>query len=303
MVDQVQQLMWFDRKGTPLPAPGQFTNFYADSPSLSPDGHHLAFQDMKQGNGDVWILDLARGITTRFTSDPAFDYAPIWSRDQKRIAFASIRGLTGLVIKPVVGTDPDDVLLDSEPPKIPLDWSSDGRYLLFRSRDVTTGFDVWAFRMEDRKAVAVLNSRFNEPAASFSPNGQWLAFQSDESGRYEVYLQPFPGPGNKMQVSSNGGGLPRWRKDGKELFYIALDGNLQSVSLSETAGRIETSIPHRLFPSRVSGGPLPSNTSAAQRYDVTPDGQRFVIAVPPSQSAPEQPITVILNWKAQRPLK
>jgi hypothetical protein len=169
--------------------------------------------------------------------------------------------------------------------------------VLFYTADPNPTTDIWALPMQaDGKPFPVAETAFNERDPQLSPDGKWIAFQSDESGRFEVYVQPFPGPGNKQQISSNGGAMARWRDDGKELFYIGLDDRLMSVSIRQAANAVDAGMPTPLFLTRV-GGALQANSLA--QYVVSRDGQRFLMNTVAEEEA--SPIAVVLNWKAQPP--
>ena len=249
------------------------------------------------GNGDVWLLDVGRGVLSRFTSDPAFDDSPIWSPNSSRIVFSSARkGARALYEKPAASAETEELLLATDQNLVPLDWSSDGRFLLYRSNDPKTSFDVWALPFDKvSKPFPVVRSSFEEREAQFSPDAKWVAYQSNESGRFEIYVQPFPGPGARIPISANGGAQARWRRDGKELFYIALDGYLMAVPirLDSNGQSIEAGRPAQLFNSRVSGGAVQSATT--QQYAISSDGQRFLVNTDAGETSP---ITVVLNWTA-----
>jgi Tol biopolymer transport system component len=291
-----RQFLWLDRSGKEVGKAGDPLD--ASSLSISPDGRRAALWQLIDGNGDIWLLDLVRNVLSRFTSDPALDSEPVWSSNGRRIIFASNRkGTYDLYTKPASSPGSEELLLANEQSKRPLDWSPDDRFLLYINSDPKTGIDIWGLPLEgDRKPFPVVRTNFDEDLAQFSPDGKWIAYQSNESGRYEIYIQPFPGPGERTRVSTNGGAQVRWRRDGKELFYIALDGRLTAVpiQIAPNTQAIDAGAPVPLFSTRV-GGPLPFNNN--QQYDVSPDGQRFlmntIIEVTPS------PITVTLNWKAK----
>src|SRR5262249_3839448 len=162
------------------------------------------------------------------------------------------------------GAGTDELLLESDQTKAPADWSSDGRFLLFRSVDPQTGFDLWILPASgDKKPFPFLKTPFEERNGQFSPDGKWIAYQSNESGRFEIYVQPFPGPGGKFQISSNGGAQPRWNKNGKEILYVSLDSkmmaapvNLSPDGLSPDGLSLESGTPAALFPVRIAGGPV-----------------------------------------------
>jgi Tol biopolymer transport system component/aminoglycoside phosphotransferase (APT) family kinase protein len=291
-----RQLLWFDRSGKEIGKAGDATN--ASSVSISRDSRRVALAQLINNNYDIWLLDLGRSVLSRFTSDAAVDAGPTWSPDDRRIAFRSNRnGAYDLYAKPTIGAGSEELLLASGQDKQALDWSPDGRFLLYQNLDPKTGLDVWALPMEgDRKPFPVVRTNFDEDLAQFSPDGKWITYQADESGRYEIYIQPFPGPGDRTQVSSSGGAQVRWRRDGKELFYIALDGRLMAVPIHSTSNA-QTSLvgsPVPLFVAHV--GPALSYPSK-QQYDVSSDGQRFLMNTIIDEAP--SPITVILNWKAK----
>ena len=179
-------------------------------------------------------------------------------------------------------------------------WNSaafpDGRFLLIRSIDPQTGYDLWILPVSgDKKAFPFLKTPFQEQNGQFSPDGKWIAYQSNESGRFEIYVQPFPGPGGKFQISTNGGAQPRWNKNGKEIFYVSLDSQMMAapVKLSPDARSLETGTPAALFPVRIAGGPAP--IVSKQQYAVSSDGQRFLVNLAVDEGS-ASPITLILNW-------
>ncbi len=292
-----RQFVWFDRSGREISKIGEPISGSALNPSLSPDGSRLALQRTIDGNIDIWQLELNRGVLSQLiVSDAATDVNPIWSPDGRRIAFGSSRqGPVDLYEKSTTGAGSEALLLTSPHTKSVMDWSRDGRWLLFRDADPTSGFDIWALRMDgDRKAVPVVQTKSEERDAQFSPDGKWMAYGSNESGRYEVFVQPFPGPGAKSLISTNGGAQVRWRGDGRELFYVTLDGRLTAVpivldSTAQTA-RVGTAV--ALFAARI-GNAVPAIDR--QEYIVSEDGQRFLLNMLTDESA--SPITVVLNWK------
>jgi dipeptidyl aminopeptidase/acylaminoacyl peptidase len=291
----LRQFVWLDRSGKDIGKAGD--RLSALGVELSPDGRRVAlFQQVNQ-NFDVWLLELGRGVLSRFTFDPTPDGFPIWSPDGSRIVFSSNRkGPYDLFQKPAIGAGTEELLLATAQEKIPTDWSPDGRLLLYRSVDPETGYDIWALSLDgDGKPFPVVQTNFDERDAQFSPDGTWIAYQSNESGRLEIYIQPFPGPGSKLQVSTNGGAQARWGPHGKELFYMALDARLMAVPirLASHPQTAEPGSPTPLFATRV-GGALQG--TFRQQYDVSSDG-RFLMNTITEEAA--SPITVILNWNPE----
>jgi serine/threonine protein kinase len=288
-----RQLVWFDRSGNEIARIGNPETATPAYPSVSPDYRRAAVQRSIGGETDIWLIELGRGRAIRFTSDPGPEIAPIWSPDGERIVFSSLgkAGVFDLYQKAVTGTGGQELLATAQP-KQATDWSRDGRFLLYRSSDPTMDWDIWALRIDgDRQPFPVVRTKYEERDAQFSPDGKWIAYQSNESGRFEIYVQPFPGPGEKSPVSSNGGAQVRWRRDGKELFYIALDGRLVAVPFASTSEVVETGSPTPLFPAHVGA----VQDISLPNYIVSPDGQRFLIDTVKEESA--SPITVVLNWR------
>ncbi len=292
-----RQFVWFDRSGKEIGNVSDPDNAGPVNPSMSSDGRRIVMQRAVNGNMDIWMLDLGRGLLSRFTFDTTSDGMPAWSPDASRIVFTSNRkGVFDLYQKPATGAGSEDLLLATPNNKAPLDWSPDGRFILYRSPGPTTGFDLWALPMDgERKPFPVVQTNFEERDGQFSPDGKWIAYQSNESGRVEIVVQPFPGPGGKLQISTNGGAQVRWRANGKELFYIALDGRLMAVPirLPSNGQSVEADAPVPLFPTRVGGAVQGTNK---QQYVVSADGQRFLMNTVVTEAG-ASPLTVILNWK------
>jgi hypothetical protein len=298
------QLAWIDRAGKLLRAVGDSGSTAPLGLELSPDGTRVALDRAINGSADIWLIETTRNVATRFTFDPAADILPLWSPDSRRIVFSSNRtGAFGLYEKSVTGGGAERLLL-ATPQKNPVgeDWSPDGRFLLYRVTDAT-GRDLWALPLvgpdgEGRKPFPVVQTEFEEREGQFSPDGKWIAYASNRSGRFEIYAQPFPGPGGTPQVSSAGGVQPRWRRDGKELFYIAPDGRMTAVSVAAAPDgqSLQIGQPVGLFASRIARGGTPGGDKHA--YAVSPDGQRFLIEQTTEQAA--APITIVLNWHASK---
>ena len=297
-----RQLVWFDRNGHETGRIGRPEYSRGGAPSLSPDGRYIALVRIGDGNPDIWLLDLSRGIPSRFTTDPAAEFDPEWSPDGRRVVFASNRnGVFDLYQQSTTTPERAELLLATPQNKSATDWSRDGRFILFRSIDPAMSHDLWALPLEGNKTpFPVIRTRFTESYGQFSPDGNWIAYQSDESGRVEIYVQPFPGPGTKIQISTSGGAQMRWSDDGKELFYVALDGRLMAVPLrrSSQGDAINPSPPVPLFDANV-GLAVPLQAGYAEAWTISRDGRRFLMnTIAERASAP--PITIILNWQPNR---
>jgi Tol biopolymer transport system component len=287
------RLEWVDRRGTAAGLAAASENY--DKVALSPDGTRVAFARISDGANlpDVWLLDLARHVTSRFTFGPFVNNVPVWSPDGRTVAFASSHGIgTGLDIayRPANASGPPQVLLklDALPIMYPSDWSSDGRFLAYYRTDPKTKLDLWVLPLADGgKPTPLLHSEFNESQGQFSPEGKWMAYVSDESGMPQVYVQSFPTLTGKWQVSPDGGSQPRWRRDGKELFYLAPDRKLMAVAVKN--GEVfDADTPHALFDTT-----LPFDAQR-QSYSVSADGQRFLLNDPVDTDS--SPFTIVLNW-------
>ena len=289
------QLTWFDRAGKQLGilnTTGEHIN-----PRLSRKGDRVAYGmlDADTGNSDIWIYDLERNIPTRFTFEAVRENNPVWSPDDARILYSAEvpnRTERNIVQKISSGAGREEVLFATRAPNLTtIDVSPDGRTLTFNQVDprTRTSQDVWTFDFATRKGSPLFQSKFVDGAGLFSPNGRWIAYISDESGQREVYVQPFPPNGAKWQISSKGGRAPRWRRDGKELFFFGLDTRLQSAAVNTEGTTFSAGVPQSLFEARVIGG-----------YDVSMDGQRFLINQTVAEDAPA-PLTVVLNWTAGLP--
>jgi Tol biopolymer transport system component len=292
-----RQLIWFDRTGRVTGMVAEPDVNLLINPELSPDGRRVGVTRTVEGNPDLWLIDLARGTPTRFTFDAAGHFYPIWSPDGTQIAFSSNRkGTYDLYRKPSSGGGTDQPLLESPQVKLAMHWSPDGRYLLYADTDPKTGYDLLALPlMGDRKPILITNKPFAELEGQFSPDGRWVAYQSNESsGRFEIYVQPFPGPGGKWQVSTTGGTSPRWRHDGKELFFLSPDLKLMAASVQTSGSTFESSAPVALFQTRaVTGG----NANLKQQYDISRDGRFLINTVTETSTVP---VTLILNWHPER---
>ena len=282
-----RQLIWFNRSGQNLGPLGAPDDSNMRDPSLSPDGKRAAIARGPLVSGDIFIQEGTR--TSRFTFDPTDERYTIWSPDGARVVFGSSRkGAYDLYQKPADGSGNEEILLQSAESKRPNSWSPDGRFILFDS-DLNNG-DLMVLPLTgDRKPFRFLSTPFNERQGVFSPDGKWVAYQSDESGRNEIYVRPFAGPGGKWQVSTGGGSSPRWRADGKELYFIAPDLKLMAAAAMAQAATFTPGTPEALFQTHLAPAAF------TQQYDVARDG-RFLINTE-LQEASTEPIHLLLNWK------
>jgi Tol biopolymer transport system component len=286
------RLIWFDRSGKSLGTLGGIADY--SNPALSPDGNRLAIgiRDAVTGKRDIWILDLQRDTTSRFTSDASDDFNPAWSPDGARIAFTSDRrGTLDLYVKNASGTGEDELLLSSQLAKNVEDWSQDGRWILFNESGEGNRARLAVLSVEDRKTQDFGRPPFREQQGRLSPDGKWMAYQSNETGRFEVFIRAFPPAGRKWQISNAGGAEPEWRGDGKELFYTTPQdpARIMAVDVTDAKGAIKAGLPHALFDLRLPGGAL------RNRFVATPDGKKFLAIAPPEQKAANS-FTVIVNW-------
>jgi eukaryotic-like serine/threonine-protein kinase len=281
------RLTWVDRAGKeqPIAAPARV---YAFS-RLSPDGLRIG-TTVAGTETQVWVYDMARDALSRATFEGTINSNPIWSPDGKRLAFQSDRaGPANLYVQPADGGGAAERLTTSRFSNPPSSWSPDGQIVAYMENNPETGFDIWTLALGDRKALPFLKTKYNETAPKFSPDGLWLAYASDETGRFEVYVQPYPGPGGKWQVSTEGGAEPVWNPAGHELFYRA--GNrMMAVPITLQPG-FSMGKPVVLFE-----GPWLSTTLTLQNYDVSRDGRRFLMLKAAEEDQGAQRIVVVQNW-------
>jgi len=285
-----RQLRWFDRDGRQLGELAQandFRNF-----RLSPDGRKVVTEisDSTTGNLDLWIHDLERGTASRFTFAAGNDGGPVWSRDGTSIIYtAAQEDGVSLVRKAASGTGATEILLKSDSYILAGDLSPDGKTLLYMTSGGETSWDIMALPLDGSgEGFPVLNSEFIEVRPSFSPDGRWFAYNSNESGRAEVYVRQYPGPGGQWQISTDGGSEPMWSADGREIFYIDSGRNLVSVPVS-TGSTLEAGLPETLF------DPPIFPVTQRERYVATRDGESFLMLSTTSGVA-VRPTTVVLNW-------
>jgi Tol biopolymer transport system component len=283
----ITPLVWFDRQGKRLETIGEPANY--TNPALSPDGKRLAVGrfDPFAHTRDVWVLDLKRRTSSRFTFDPADELNPVWSPDGDRVAFSSSRnGVRNLYVKRSSGAGEEELLFQSNADKNVLDWSLDGHSLTYNSEA-----KLWGLTLSGERKPVLLSGELRSDQGSFSPDGKWIAYRSFQSGLSEVYVQAFPPSGGKWQISTSGGSEPYWRQDGKELFY--LNGNtLMAVTIQVGPTGLEKSTPVKLFD-------VAATTNVGRnRFVAAANGQRFLF-VTATEQVSSAPIEIVLNWQAQ----
>ena len=288
------RLVWRDREGKELgtlgePAPQRI-------PRLSPDGRSVAVHilDTESGAPDVWIYDVRRGLRSRFTFDAAADQSPLWSPDGQALAFGSARGGGSIAIwvAPVGGTEPPRKVADGPRNLAPSAWSPDGARIVSTAFGGSSTLDLVVVSATGGDPGPLVAAEFNESNAALSPDGRWVAYQSNETGRDEVYVTSFPVPGRKWQVSQGEGTTPAWRGDSREIYYR--DGRGLYASEVDGAGPVfEVGAVRRLFD-------MPANFAPARQYDVASDGKRFLVGEP-IVATNASPVTLVLNWDAELP--
>jgi Serine/threonine protein kinase len=284
------QLVWFDREGKQVgtvEAPAKIA--VGEDPHISPDGKRVVIK--RNPPNTIWVIDLEKGTSVRITSD--FGQIPVWSPDGSRILYSG--GNTGMQIKQATGLGDAEGILTG--PLFPYSWSPDGRFLIFVRRGVKTRLDMYALSMDgERKESLLLNSPANEQNPQLSPDGKWLAYSTDDTGNYEIYVQQFLADGklgsDRKRISTAGGVMPVWSRDGSELFFIAADGQLMASTVKTGGSEFEFSAPKALFKTRMLG-----LIGSTHEFDVSPDGKRFLIGTLIGEPTAPPP-TVILNWTA-----
>jgi Tol biopolymer transport system component/predicted Ser/Thr protein kinase len=301
----LRQITWFDREGKTLGTlgpPGLYMGF-----NLSPDEKRVAIDLINLGGErEIWLMELDRGVSSRLTLPTSAELFPVWSPDGSRIAFGRSPGMgrADLYARPSTGAGDAEPLLSNTSRKVPTDWSRDGRFLLYGNSGPLYGVgggdsnsELWSLPLfGDRKPFPVVQVPYNVTQGAFSPDGRWVAYSSEESGRQEVYVQSFPTAVVKRRISADGGFQPRWRGDGKEIFFLAPDGRLLAAAVTAaTAGSsFDVSSPVALF--RPETAAMDASGEAMQ-YAVSSDGRRFLFSSP-VQDLKAQPITVVLDWTA-----
>ncbi len=280
-------LMWVNRDGVEQPTGAAAGAYY--QPRLSPDGRRVAVTVGAEDHDDVWLYDLARETWNRFTSEGNSGF-PLWTPDGRRLTYVSDKaGRENIYWKPLDGSGPEERLLASERSSFPFSWTRNGE-LAFVVSHPSTLQDLWLFRLDQKdKPTVFLGTPFGEGGPAFSPDGRWLAYVSSESGRNEIFIRPVPGPGEKIPVSTEGGNEPVWSPNGRELFYRNGDA---MMTVSVTGGpTLNVGKPQRLFEK-----PYEQTLALWANYDVTPDGQRFLMLKTLDQEGPPAQVNVVLNW-------
>jgi len=279
---------------TPVVTPGVGAPGNVWEPSISPDEKAIVFRRSTSSTSDIWRRDLARGTETRFTFDASGNLDPSWSPKGDRIVFNSNRG-GSFNLYQTSGSGRDELLLSTPYNKVPDQWSRDDRFIVYSEADPKTKWDLWVLPLGQRRPVPFLQSGFNELYGQLSPDSGWMAYTSDESGQREVYVRPFPASEGKWRISTAGGEQPRWRGDGKELFFAAADGKMMAVAVKAVAGpkpSFETGAPAPLFETHIGEG----TGHVAFQYHVTKDGKRFLVAAN-AAGASTPPLTAVVNWQ------
>jgi Tol biopolymer transport system component/predicted Ser/Thr protein kinase len=286
----VNDLTWYDRQGKRLGTVGERAAY--TNPALSPDGKRLAVSrlDPTTNTRNIWVLDLARGVSSRFTFDKADETNPLWSPDGSHIAFSSARkpNVRDIFWKASGGGGAEEPLLEDAVDKAVEAWSADGKLLFYN----VASRDIYAVPVSgDRKPYPVLKASFVQGKASLSPDGHWLAYVSQESGGREVFVQTFPPAGGKWQISNGGGTEPSWGRDGKEIYFLS-GSKLKTVDVRASGASFEAGIPKDLFEVQLDG----SRLIRRNHYVATPDGQRFLFVTTP-KSIDTVPFVVVQNWR------
>jgi serine/threonine-protein kinase len=284
-----RQFQWVDRAGRQAGTLGEGAEYVFSR--ISPDGRHVA--TVRAGAADIWLLETARGVASRLTSR-GIHISPLWSPDGRTILFSTGTPFNLFRI-PAEGVGGEERVLEAENRQVPTDWSKDGRLILFDETSPDTGVDLWTLEVTPdgkpkpgAKPQPYVREPFNQTQGRFSPDMRWVAYQSDESGRNEIYVRSFPEPHKKVRISTAGGRYPVWRKDGQELFYVSLDEKLMAVAMKPGPDSTEPPLPHELFA-------LPNVTTGLGPFELATDGQRFLIPVTTDKV---EPLTVIVNWSS-----
>ncbi len=287
------RLAWFDRKGRELESPGAPGDY--GGLRLSPDGERCALEvrDRRTGTIDVWILDLRRGIASRLTSDGEINDCPSWAPDGGSVIYTSNRKGHWDLYRRALTSGVEELVWESDVDKEPTDWSADDRFIVFNQGSLQSKnrHDIWFLTRATGRAAPFLETPFNEREGRLSPDGRWIAYASDESGVFEVYVSAFPQWGSKRQVSASGGSQPVWRRDGKELLFVGADNRLMAVE-TRLGGGLDVGAPKALFDSR-----LAASSTDIPLFDASSDGTRFLLSLRDEEGRSPS-MHVVLNWKA-----
>ena len=291
-----RELVWMDRAGKRLGAVGKPGDF--GPIAVSPDEKTVAVTVRTGSQSDIWLEDLGRGVLSRFTFRSGVSRFPVWSPDGSRLVFAFLSlnlYSSDLYLKPAGGNGQEELMLHAGVNGISDDWAPDGKSLVYEQTRQTTASDLWLLPMTgDRKPQPYLQTSFDESNPRFSPDGRWMAYQSNESGQFQVYVQTIPVSGAKYQISTAGGTTPRWRRDGKELFYVSVDRKLMAVPV-KLGATVEAGAPQPLF----AVSPLALNGLGNFFYAPMRDGQRFLVnTLAGGETATSPPFTIVTNWQA-----
>jgi serine/threonine protein kinase len=287
------ELVWLDRAGVLISKPGPRGAF--STVALSPDGTRVVYDDADARNPsiDLWQLVFDRGVASRLTFHPGFEVFPLFSPDGARVTFASIRNAPPQLYQIDAITGGREALLfATKLPTMPSDWSRDGQLLIYNVIDPKTSGDIWVLPLTSKQPYAVVNTTADERYGTLSPDGRWLAYISNETGTYEVYVRSFPEPRVLRQVSAKGGLQPQWRRDGRELFYLAPDKTLMTIDVRPRAAAFDPGPAKALFATRTKWIEI---QATSRTYAAAADGQRFLIANA-TDDARSAPITAVLNW-------
>jgi eukaryotic-like serine/threonine-protein kinase len=285
---------WYDRKGAASNTGWEPQN--VGSIRMSPDGHRIVadISDPAVGTADIWIYDADRGAPVRLTTDLMNETQPIWSPGAQRVLFRWERGGSPNLYAKTVGSGAEEQLVVDPSPLTPEDWSPDGKWIAYVRNTRQTALDLWLMPLEGERTPRPFSTeRFDEWGAKFSPDSRWVAFASTESGSPEVYVAPRGAPGDRQRISVGGGSTPRWRADGRELFYVTPDNRAFMAVPVQATTTFTAGTPARLFSLS-----LPAAARDRARnvvYDVTPDGQRFLIGAQAGEASTSR-ITVVMNW-------
>jgi eukaryotic-like serine/threonine-protein kinase len=278
-----QHLVWFDRAGQQHGAVAASAEFH--NPALSPDERQLLGD--REG---IWLVDLDRGAPTRV----AEGMLPAWAADGQGIVYTrrTVRGAVDLTMRAIAGKDDQRLLVRSKEMKLSGNWSRDGRAFVYVGSDPDTRLDIWSLLTAEGTPRPFLKTPANEMQPRISPDGAWLAYTSDETGSWEVYVQAFPSPGAKRVISVGGGAEPQWTRGGRELVYLTPDGTMMAVDVSASATTIEAGKPRALFRAPING----DLTTWRNHYSATADGQRFLVDIADERT--REPLNVVVNWEA-----